>query len=239
MRIRSILTVALPLALALLCGPAMATTQQWTAQYPTGPTGSTQLTNWGITPLVNLTFPKFDSTLGTLNSVTIKLDGYVTGLAGVENLSTSSGSTMNAKLQAAVSLMQPDNSTLIVEVDPASTWQTFDGGVWDGNTNYDGTSGHTFDSLSATASSTVVKTDAAYKSLFTGSGNIDLPTNAWGTSTANGGGTMSSTFVTAAGVTGTVTYDYSIDEGTPEPGTLAMLGMGLAVPAFRRRRKRA
>lgn len=176
-----------------------------------------QATNWAGFLVVD----KFDPSLGTLNSVKVKLEGSVSGTASYENLG-GSPEAINLNLQASITLTKPDNTPL-VQVVPLVN-QADNASAFDGTIDFGGTSGNSFANLNANAMDMDTLVSPADLALFTGPGTISLPISATGTSFASGGGNLIAQFLTEAGASMMVTYDYT-PFPVPEPSTFVLLGM--------------
>ena len=183
-----------------------------------GPTTTTtpispSLTDWSH----SLSFPQFDSSLGTLTQVTLDLTGTLTTTLTTTNNSPDTSSSGTGYTEVDMSL--PDlsgapqitiNSSLYsYSLDPGDTTSS---GLLTGNYEFY----HHY-------------TDALTLASFTGPGTITLGayTNSSTWLNNTGGNTVSSQ-VTDAGLTGTVTYTYT-ESGppVPEPITMTLVGMGI------------
>ena len=184
-----------------------------------------------------LSFGKFDTALGTLNSITFELDGSIQGLGRAESLNATA-SNVTLTLGAILTLKRPDGSTLIAENPNFS--QSFAFARFDGVRDFAGSSGGTTGTRAATASDLFVSTSASDFALFSAlnGGTIDLNLNAVGASRATGSGNLMTAFQTLAAGNVRVTYDYR-PTAVPEPETYAMLLAGLGLLALRRQRKSA
>lgn len=176
----------------------------------------------------SITIPKFDPVKGVLQSIQFDIVGNVEGSAGFENFGPSAA-TVNIDLQAILRLKRPDNSNIWVTV-------VSDGGAasvdsFDGNVDFDGASGITFNSLSGTLTESTTTASASDLALFTGTGNIVLPVTAIGSVAYAGVSNIALFASSSAGAAIDVTYNY-----IPEPASMMLLGMGgLGLLARRKR----
>ena len=164
-------------------------------------------TNWDRT--VSLT--RFDPNLGTLLSVTLKLDGRIEGQAAVESNDTAP-IQITTQFKADITLARPDNSVVAVVIPQVDNISNLAPG--DGTLDFAGPSGQTFPNLQQQASQTVVSPPPPSDLvLFTGAagnpGQIVLPVLARGTSQAIGSGNVTTSFATKAAATITVTYTFN------------------------------
>lgn len=199
---RSTLTAFGALALS---GAALAGAGPGTATQCFSDSVPLQSTNWNTT----VSIPKFNPALGTLQSIQFTLSGNVQGTARAESLDASP-TIVNTQFSADITLTRPDLSVIVVTIPIANFTDAF--GPFDGTIDFAGTSGITHPGINASDSDVVVSppppSDLA---LFTGLGNIVLPVNANGTSTASGSGNLITQFTTQAQCTVEVCYTYEVN----------------------------
>jgi hypothetical protein len=163
-----------------------------------------QTTNWGLT----VTIPKFDASMGALQSIDFELTGGIVGSASIESLDAAP-STVTTSYQAEITLTRPDMTTLVVSI-PAQ--QFVDNlTAHDGTIDFGGTSGIAHTNISAQDIQMINVTAPADLALFSGAGNIVLPVDAMGTSVASGSGNLITQFLTDAEASVSVCYNYAPD----------------------------
>ena len=168
----------------------------------------------------NLVFAKFNPSLGTLTRVDFSLQGNVLGSAQFENTGASP-STVTMQLKADITLTRPDASVLVTTIPIANTSDNVS--AYDGTTDFGGTSGRTYNNLTATMTNVGFTVSGPDLALFAGPGSITLPVGAKGTSSANGSGSIITKFTTQAGATATIFYTFTAG---PEPASLALTAIG-------------
>lgn len=179
------------------------------------------------TNIVNapLSIQKFDSSLGTLTSVTVNFATDVTGSARFEH--TGQGENdLTVNLGALISLGINDDLSLLglTPLTPGVS-QTYTVGSFDGVLDFDGPSGKTINGLMAADSSSKTFTDTNDLAKFIGAGNLDFLFSATATSNVTGSGNVATFITTLAGANISVVYNYETTQSVPEP--TAALGLGL------------
>ncbi len=226
--------------LTLAFGVAAAQVDTWSISY-----WSNTIPDQDLDFIQNLTFEKFHyGYLGTLQSIEITLYGHVAGSMGYENQSTSLDPVdqISVGMNATTYLYRPGDSfpgdPPIVVTIPTITEIAYNVPTYDGTTDYGGTSGHMYTGIDVTKSEYNTLTGASDITLFSGLGTIDLPVEAYGTSFGAGGSTVARIWDEDAGAWGKVKYTWE-GQDIPEPGTMALFGLGLLGLGAWRRRKRA
>ena len=199
---------------------ASATTLTWTDATPA------TATDWTDT----FSGTKFNSALGTLNSVDVYLWGNVTGNLKFTNNSNNSKNYSQATLGTDLTLQLP--SALFLTVQAVHSYTP--------NILVPKLSTVTSDIFNAASSTTQSYSDLATLSAFTGTGNIDLLVESMGFAGYLGSSNLTVESFSDSAASIQVTYDYTPTPppiATPEPSTLMLLGGSLVGLAFWRRRK--
>ena len=173
-------------------------------------TVAVQPTNWSK----SLTFPKFDSTLGRLDSVTVTARAEIKGGGRMENLGPSDAD-ITLELSATVELDTLDPTTVPagrLRLAPLQTRAVTLAG-FDGTIDFAGPSGIAFSDLGGSADAAHTSTDPAVLSLFNGPGTLTLNSTAVAASRATGSGNLISAFSTDAGVPPPLSIVYTYKTG--------------------------
>ena len=181
---------------------------------------------------------RFDSSLGTLNSATITLQGVVSGTAQYENFG-GSPATININLASRVALSGAGLGELVVTLPTVILSRATTG--FDGTLDFGGTSGGTITGLTTTDTNTSTITGTALAG-FIGSGFVNLTMTGTGQSSSTGPGSLFIGLMTDAGGSVTVTYDYDAappppPPAVPLPASLPLVAAGLGALGLLRRRK--
>lgn len=196
-----------------------------------------------LNPVYNyvLSVDQFDDNGGlfTLVGAVIKLDGFMEGFIGFENLSASATSEISGSISSTIELSTTTGTSLVTVLPTFST--SFSAPIFDGVVDFGGSSGVTTDAspVPVTASNTVTITDASTLALFLGSGTIDLDVDANSSaSTSNVGGfvTTQSSVVSAASMEIYYLYE-TATVSVSAPSIIALLGLTLALVGFRGRKQ--
>ncbi len=183
----------------LACGlsqSAIAGSQSGTAALPLS------VTNWSKT----LAVPKFNSSLGTLSSMTFTLNSGISGTQNIESLD-SAATTVTSTLAAQVTVKRPDGTVLLTHTPSVAKSNALS--AYDGTTDYAGSSGITYPiATTSTGTTTLSPLSATDAALFTGSGTVSLPVTAEAVASFSGAGNLDSQSALSASATMTVVYAY-------------------------------
>jgi hypothetical protein len=197
-------------------------------------------TNWTNT----LTVPKWDPVGAyagdTLTQVVVSYTGDVFGNMQFENIDPGHTALLVSSKLSAVENLYDVNSVPIITQTPSVTKGPASLSTYTGDFpyQYQPPDGVSYNSVTNTLTTVWYNGTSSYLAMFTGTGNINLQTDATGhdTSTTSGGDVVSK-WLNQAGVSMTVEYDYS--SMVPEPCTLPLMALGLASIGMLRKRRRA
>ncbi|MEH1940295.1 MAG: PEP-CTERM sorting domain-containing protein [Nostoc sp.] len=184
----------------------------------------TSSSNYDFTDIIDapLSVQQFNSSLGTLQGVTIEFTGDLLGNAGFENRSKSQ-SKITLDITSDFSLKLNNQSLLDLNPEYSYSYQAT---KYDGITDYSGGSGKTISNLTATQSATQSFSNPQFLQSFIGNGNIDFLFSALAESVVAASGNIKSEVETYAKASIKVTYNYeNVKRRVPEPSTT--LGVGL------------
>jgi hypothetical protein len=189
-------------------------------------------TNWSV----DTWLPQFDSQLGTLDSVTIRLVSHLEGSAKAESTNAVSRD-VSLNLQASFKL---------VDLGSGATWlqqtevvnRSFAAGAFDGVRDYGGDSGRSYLDLGVDGSTSQTFTDSAMLARFTGTGLVGTQLSAKGESRSLSSSNIVTQFRTRASGYASVSYAYHTT-AVPEPGTWALMAAGLGMVLMLASRRRA
>jgi hypothetical protein len=202
------------------------------------------VTTFGVNTPLTLALPQFNSSFGTLDSVTITLQ-LINPTNTVATLVNNGPNTVyNAEAHAELTIaLGSDAFSQAVDVynpnEAGNPWVDVSTTHIDSSLASGGTYGPITTNLSTKAGASATAfaiTDSTLFTDMTGTGTIDL--NALGTvNDLTGGSTdgtlyLSGSISTSGGVEATVTYDYSVPEVVPEPTTYAMVFCGFGMLLF-------
>lgn len=176
-----------------------------------------------LVPSTDLVIPQFDSSLGTLNSVTMNLSTALQGSLGFENLKRFAGGTFNVStnnIYAYISLGLSGSGGMLMSSYTDNQTYTVTLAKYDGTIDYAGTSGTTIATFSDADTETFTTSSSLEQ--FIGTGNIlfniindasaplGLPTNSAAIINTTGQASVS------------IDYDYT---PIPEPATIAIFSL--------------
>jgi hypothetical protein len=175
-------------------------------------------TDWGPQ---TLSVTKFNTSLGTLNSIKVELIGNFTGGAMLTNTVGSPQTAVKLSLDGYVSISGPAVTSLLVtpSIDLVTAPIILAGG-----------SSITYDPTTASENLFTMISSGSF-GLYVGTGDVDFTAYASGFKTYSGSPNISVTSLgpTMAEAVLRVTYDYTPTTNVPEPSLMLLLGMGIGV----------
>jgi hypothetical protein len=162
-----------------------------------------------------LSVQKFNSSLGTLNSVILQFTSNLQGNASVTNNSKTKSGIFSFSSDGDVELNNEKTGDTILSLSPSVQSQKITIAALKSITS---------PTLTASESTTQTFTNASFLKSFIGTGNLNFGLSATALSSFVGTGNFSSTISTYADAYLKVTYDYTA-KTVPEPS--ALLGIGV------------
>ncbi|MBI2803928.1 MAG: choice-of-anchor E domain-containing protein [Planctomycetes bacterium] len=147
---------------------------------------------------------KFDPSLGELQSIEIRHSGAITSEIQVENYSNISASNISGTVAGNLTLTGPGLNNVLNISGYAGSFQA---SIFDGITDFAGTSGASLGQKTATGLNTITLTGAAMNS-YIGAGTVTLTESGIATSSAAGGGNVDVRIRSTGQSTITVIYHY-------------------------------
>jgi hypothetical protein len=190
-----------------------------------------------------VSFDKFDSNLGQLNSITFTISGTEVATLRLRNTGNST-STFTASDQVTLTLSQPNDTALVSSTATVSETQTL--APDPGNTNPVITNSPSSFNVTRSASiatmSTTLFAPSSDLSSFIGTGQIMLPITATASTMVMGSGNTLFIPSTQASAIVKLVYDFT-PNAIPEPSSIVLVALGggacLLVRRYRRRARAA
>lgn len=194
-------------------------------------TASTSLV---ITDIIqSIGIEQFNSSLGTLQSVTVDFTGNIQGDAGFENRSPNPAQ-ITVTLGGNLSLALNNQSLLTLNPQSVTNYQA---AAYDNNNDFGGTSGQTILGLMASQSGIYTSTDSQLLQSFIGNGNVNFLFSGFANSIITGSGNISSFVDTLAQAKIQVTYDYEPVQSVPEASVVWGVGLVAGIGLLSQRQK--
>lgn len=150
---------------------------------------------------------QFDPSLGELKSVQMTVDGAITSEIKVENGSTVSASTITGTVSGQINLTAPNVSDKLELSQDAGS---LNAAAFDGNTDFQGASGGTLGSKTASGSKTITLSGADLQP-YIGTGKVNVNATAAASSRADdGSGNVDTRIRSTASAKVTVVYSYQL-----------------------------
>ncbi|OLT63484.1 hypothetical protein BJP37_25170 [Moorena bouillonii PNG] len=220
MKTKYLICVATVSVLSSIVATTTAAKSATIVQSASVPLMPTNITDEPLTPVIN----PFDTSLGTLDSVTIEFNGGMSGDARSESLDAQPA-TLTWNLEGLFTLVGPNNTTLFTET--ATVQDSAEVAAYDGTTDFQGPSAVSFIGLTGDVSGEKTFTNDSVFNAFLGTDPVDFLFSAETISMVTGIANIVNAIATKAQADVTVTYDYTPSEPEPVPEASSVLGLGL------------
>ena len=220
MKTKYLICVATVSVLSSIVATTTAAKSATIVQSASVPLMPTNITDEPLTPVIN----PFDTSLGTLDSVTIEFNGLMSGDARSESLDAQPA-TLTWNLEGLFTLVGPNNTTLFTET--ATVRDSAEVAAYDGTTDFQGPSAVSFIGLTGNVSGEKTFTNDSVFNAFLGTEPVDFLFSAETISIVTGTANIVNAIATKAQADVTVTYDYTPSEPEPVPEASSVLGLGL------------
>ncbi len=182
-----------------------------------------------------LSVQKFNSKDKQLKSVTVNFSGDIKTDGGFENR-FSQARTIVLNVGGNLNLNLP-NGTSLLNLNP-TTSTNYSVARYDGRRDYAGTSGRTFEGLTASASAQQTFTEQSFLQQFIGNGTLNFLFSAIANPSVTGSPSTSSDFDSYARGSVNVTYEYEeVAKAVPEPSFMLAMGLLTGVGVLSQRKK--
>jgi uncharacterized repeat protein (TIGR01451 family) len=177
-------------------------------------------------PMRTMNIPQFNPALGTLTSVQISKTASFSSTAGGEN-GDGAPATIMLTVTGSFAVTAPATPDLVIGVTPSPSIFTFNAAAFDGNLDFGGPSGMTFNLVTAPpnpAGQMTTLTAQSALDLYCGTGTVAVNANVTASILASGSGFTDTRLRTPSSAQVTVTYTY-IPNNCLAPGNYRIVQM--------------